>query len=140
MIGSHPGLTGWPGSRVGRVFPGQFPSGFLPPPGSVPGPSRPGPGSTSQAGPGFKTLVDRAECRCWMREEGSVVQLEAIDGHREWKRIGTEWRVGHRLRCGSWWGFFFFFIHYPSINLWFAPLFFFLFFLSDEVCIYSKEF
>jgi len=25
-----------------------------------------------------------------MREEGSVVQLEAIDGHREWKRIGTE--------------------------------------------------
>jgi len=34
--------------------------------------------------------VDRADRRCWMREEGSVVQLGAIDGHREWKRIGTE--------------------------------------------------
>ena len=42
--------------RVDRVFPGQFPSGFLPPPGPVPGPGRPGPGSTRRAGPGFKTL------------------------------------------------------------------------------------
>ena len=46
------------GSRVDRVFPGQFPSGFLPSPGPVPGPGRPGPGSTRRAGPGFKTLVD----------------------------------------------------------------------------------
>jgi hypothetical protein len=39
--GSHPGLTGWTGSRVDRVSPGQFSSGFLPPPGPVPGPGRP---------------------------------------------------------------------------------------------------
>jgi len=35
LTGSHPGLTGWTGSRVDRVSPGQFPSGFLPPPGSA---------------------------------------------------------------------------------------------------------
>jgi len=68
MIGNKknwPGLTRvWPGGpgpglirRVDRVSPGQFPSGFLPPPGPVPGPGRPGPGSTRRAGPGFKTLV-----------------------------------------------------------------------------------
>ena len=34
--------AGWPGSRVDRVSPGQFPSGFLPPPGPVPGPGRSG--------------------------------------------------------------------------------------------------
>jgi hypothetical protein len=51
---SHTGLTG---SRVDRVSPGQFPRGFLPPPGPVPGPGRPGPGSTRRAGPGFKTLI-----------------------------------------------------------------------------------
>jgi hypothetical protein len=54
---SHPGLTGWTGSRVDRVSPGQFPSGFLPSPGPVPGPGRPGPGSTCRAGPGLKKLV-----------------------------------------------------------------------------------
>jgi len=32
LTGSHPGLTGWTGSRVDRVSPGQFPSGFLPHP------------------------------------------------------------------------------------------------------------
>jgi len=42
--------------RVDRVSPGQFPSGFLPPPGLVPGPGQPGPGSTRRAGLGFKTL------------------------------------------------------------------------------------
>jgi len=70
MIGNKknwPGLTRvWPGGpgpglirRVDRVSPGQFPSGFLPPPGPVPGPGRPGPGSTRRAGPGFKTLTKR---------------------------------------------------------------------------------
>jgi len=44
--------------RVDRVSPSQFPSGFLPPPGPVPGPGRPGPGSTRRAGPGFKTLLN----------------------------------------------------------------------------------
>jgi hypothetical protein len=53
LIRSHPG---WTGSRVDRGFPGQFPSGFLPPPKPVPGLGRPGPGSTRRAGPGFKTL------------------------------------------------------------------------------------
>ena len=50
-VRSHPGL---PGStrRVDRVSPGQLPSGFLPPPGPVPCPGRPGPGSTRRAGPG----------------------------------------------------------------------------------------
>ena len=42
--------------QVDRVSPSQFPSGFLPPPGLVPGPGRPGPGSTRRAGLGFKTL------------------------------------------------------------------------------------
>jgi hypothetical protein len=42
--------------RVERV-PGQFPSGFLPPPGPVSSPGRPGPGSTRRASPGFKTLI-----------------------------------------------------------------------------------
>jgi len=51
---SHPGLTG---SRVDRVSPGQFPSGFLPSPGPVPGPGRLGPGSTRRAGLGLKTLI-----------------------------------------------------------------------------------
>jgi len=59
-----PGLTlVWPGGpgtelpcRVDRVSPGQFPSGFLPQPGQVPGPGRHGPGLTRQAGSGFKTL------------------------------------------------------------------------------------
>jgi hypothetical protein len=37
----HRGLTGWTGSRVDRVSPDQFPSGFLPQPGPVPGPGRP---------------------------------------------------------------------------------------------------
>jgi len=60
-----PGLTrvwlGGPGPgstrRVDRVSSAQFPSGFLPKPGLVPGPGRPGPGSTCRAGPGFKTLI-----------------------------------------------------------------------------------
>ena len=43
--------------RVDQVSPGQFPSGFLPPPGPVPGLGRPGPGSTRRAGPGLKTLL-----------------------------------------------------------------------------------
>jgi hypothetical protein len=42
--------------QVDRVSPSQFPSGFLPPPGLVPGPGQPGPGSTRRAGLGFKTL------------------------------------------------------------------------------------
>ena len=46
--------------RVDRVSPGQFPSGFWPPPGLVPCPGRPGPGSTHRAGPGFKTLEHRS--------------------------------------------------------------------------------
>jgi hypothetical protein len=54
LTGSHPGLTG---SRVDRVFPGQFPSGFLPPPGPVPGPGRSGPGSIRRGSPDFKTLI-----------------------------------------------------------------------------------
>jgi len=41
MTGSHPGLARWTGSRVDRVFPGQFPSGFLPQLGPVSGPGRP---------------------------------------------------------------------------------------------------
>ena len=57
LTGSHPGLAGCTGSRVDRVSPGQFPSGFLPPPGPVPGPGWPGLGSTRRAGPGFKTLL-----------------------------------------------------------------------------------
>ena len=56
LTGSHPGLAGRTGSRVDRVSPGQFLSWFLPQPGLVPGPGRPGPGSTRRAGPGFKTL------------------------------------------------------------------------------------
>jgi hypothetical protein len=60
----RPGLRRvWPGGpgpgstlRVDRVSPGQLPSGFLPPPGPVPCPGRPDPGSSRQAGPGFKTL------------------------------------------------------------------------------------
>jgi hypothetical protein len=55
---SHPGLAGWTESRVDRVSPGQFPSRFLPQPGLVPGPGRPGLGSTHRAGPGFKTLIE----------------------------------------------------------------------------------
>jgi len=54
----------WPGGpgpgsilRVDRVFPDQFPSGFLPSPGMVPGSGRPGPRSTRRAGSGFKTLL-----------------------------------------------------------------------------------
>jgi len=54
--GSQPGLPGSPGFRVDRVFPGQLPGGFLLRPGPVPGPGRPGPGSTRRAGPGFKTV------------------------------------------------------------------------------------
>jgi hypothetical protein len=42
---------------LSRVLPGQLPSGFLLRPGSVPGPGRLGPGSTRQAGSGFKTMV-----------------------------------------------------------------------------------
>jgi len=47
--------------RVDRVpgrpgFAGPTPKQVLPPPGPVPGPGRPGPGSTRWAGPGFKTL------------------------------------------------------------------------------------
>ena len=53
-------------TRVDRVFPGQFPSGFLPQPGPVPGPGRPGPGSTRRAGPGFKTLTKTQEIN-WKR-------------------------------------------------------------------------
>jgi len=52
--------AGWTGSRVdppGRPgFAGPTPEQVLPPPGPVPGPGRPGPGSTRWAGPGFKTL------------------------------------------------------------------------------------
>jgi len=47
---------GWIGSRVDQVSPGQLPSGFLPPPGLVVGPGRPGHESTRLAGLGFKTL------------------------------------------------------------------------------------
>jgi len=51
------------GQRKRRGFlPGQFPSGFLPSPGSVSSPGRPGPGSTRRAGPGFKTLDRRSLC------------------------------------------------------------------------------
>jgi len=67
-----PGLTRvWPGGlgsestrRVDRVFPGQFPSGFLPQPGPVPGPGWPGPGLTRRAGPGFKTLLRTQAYNC----------------------------------------------------------------------------
>ena len=44
-------------SGLTRVWPGQFPSGFWPPPGPVPCPGRPGPGSTRGAGPGLKTMT-----------------------------------------------------------------------------------
>jgi hypothetical protein len=44
-------------TRVDRVSPGQLPGGFLLGPGPVPGPGRPGPGSTRRAGPGFKTML-----------------------------------------------------------------------------------
>ena len=54
--GFQPGLPWSPGFRVGRVSPGQLPTGFLLRPGPVPGPGRPGPGSTRRAGPGFKTM------------------------------------------------------------------------------------
>jgi len=57
----RPGGPGGPGPgstlRVDRVSPGQFPSGFLPSPGPVPGPGRPGPRSTRRAGPGLKTML-----------------------------------------------------------------------------------
>ena len=43
--------------RVNRVSPGQLPDGFLLRPGPVPGPGWPGLGSTSQAGPSFKTMA-----------------------------------------------------------------------------------
>jgi len=43
--------------RVDRVSPGQLLGRFLLRPGPVPGPGRPGPGSTRRAGPGFKTTV-----------------------------------------------------------------------------------
>jgi hypothetical protein len=43
-----------PPGRPGST--GPLPSGFLPPPGPVPGSGRPGPGSTCRAGPGFKTV------------------------------------------------------------------------------------
>jgi len=56
LTGSHPGLAGWIGFRVDRVFPGQFPREFLPQSGPVPGSGRPGTGSTRRACPGFKTL------------------------------------------------------------------------------------
>ena len=46
-VGSWSGLAG---SRIDRVWPGQFPTGFWPPPGPVPCPGRPGPGRP--AGPG----------------------------------------------------------------------------------------
>ena len=45
------------GFRVNRVSLSQLPSGFLLRLGSVPGPGRLGPGSTRQAGSGFKTMV-----------------------------------------------------------------------------------
>jgi hypothetical protein len=35
LTGFHPGLAGWTRSRVDRVSPGQFSSGFLPQPGPV---------------------------------------------------------------------------------------------------------
>ena len=54
--GFQPGLPWSPGFRVGRVSPGQLPTGFFLRPGPVPGPGRPGPGSTRRAGPGFKTM------------------------------------------------------------------------------------
>jgi len=43
--------------RVDRVSPGQLPDEFLLRPGPVPGSGRPDPGSTSRAGPGFKTML-----------------------------------------------------------------------------------
>jgi len=52
---------GWTGSQVDWVSPGQLPSGFLPPPGPVPGPGRSGPGSTCRAGPRFKTLDETTQ-------------------------------------------------------------------------------
>ena len=57
LTGSHPGLAGCTGSRVDWVSPGQFPSGVLPQPGPVPGPGRPGPGSTRRAGRVLKHCV-----------------------------------------------------------------------------------
>jgi hypothetical protein len=44
-----------PAGRPG--FTGQLPGEFLPRPGPVSSPGRPGPGSTHWAGPGFKTMV-----------------------------------------------------------------------------------
>ena len=55
--GSQPGLPRSPGFRVDQVSPGQLPGGLLLRPGPVPGPIWPGPGSTRQAGPGFKTMA-----------------------------------------------------------------------------------
>jgi hypothetical protein len=63
---NRPGLTRvWPGGpglgstrRIDWVSLGQLPSGFLPPPGPVPGPGWPGPRSTCWADPGFKTLLN----------------------------------------------------------------------------------
>ena len=56
----YPGRLGSGSTRrVDRVSPGQLPNGFLLRPGPVPGPSRPGPGSARQTGPGFKTMMPR---------------------------------------------------------------------------------
>ena len=74
VTGSHPGLAGWTGSRVdpsGR--PGQFPSGFWPPPGPVPCPGRPGPWSTRRAGPGFKTMIQSVSPRMHFRVSFNVI-------------------------------------------------------------------
>ena len=56
LIGSHPGLTGWPRSRVD---PPSRPIFLEPIPERVFASTRtgPSPGSTRRAGPSFKTLV-----------------------------------------------------------------------------------
>jgi hypothetical protein len=71
LTGSHPGLAGWTRSRVDRVSPGQFPSGFLPQPGPVPGSGQPGPKSTRWAGPGFKTLLGIVSENCIITDKKS---------------------------------------------------------------------
>jgi hypothetical protein len=57
-------IKGWVSAgftRVDRVSPGQLPDEFLLGPGPVPGPGRPGPGSTRRTSPGFKTMLTRKE-------------------------------------------------------------------------------
>jgi hypothetical protein len=89
-----PGLTRfWPGGpcpgsthRVDRVSPGQFPSGFLPQLGLIPGSGRPGPRSTRRAGPGFKTLKKNSY---WNKTKGAKVKILANQVEKK-KRKKTE--------------------------------------------------